>query len=89
MKTPDDIVSNPGTRMPGVERPHATAPYGDHVQLLRDIEGSLVDLTRNALRSTLISSFLDAVDLRGSIRVVSENSRFVSEIFSILSIRFI
>ena len=89
MKTPGDIVSNPGTRMPGVEMPHATAPYGDHVQLLRDIEGSLVDLTRNALRSTLISSFLDAVDLRGSIRVVSEDSRFVSEIFSILSIRFI
>jgi hypothetical protein len=89
VKTPDEIISNLDTRMPGVEMSHGTAPYGDHVRLLSDIEGPLVDLTRNALRSTLISSSLDAVDLPGSIRVVSGNPRFVSEIFSILSIRLI
>jgi|SRR5215211_2130353 len=89
MKTPDDIVSNPGTRMPGVEMPHGTAPCGDHGRLLSDIEGPLVDLTRNASRSTLIRSSLDAVDLPDSIRVVSGKPRFVSEILSILSIRLI
>ena len=89
MKTPDEIISNPDARVPDVEMPHGTAPYGDHVRLFSDIEGPLVDLTRNALRSTLISSSLDAVDLPGSIRVVSENPRFVSENFSILSIRLI
>jgi hypothetical protein len=69
--------------------PHGTAPYGDHVRLLRDIKGPLVDLTRNALRSTLISSSPNTVDRRGSIRMVSGNPRFVSENFLILSIRLI
>ena len=71
------------------EKAHGTAPYGDYVRLLSDIEGPLVDLTRNALRSTLTSGSLDAVDLPRNIRVVLGNPRFISEIFSIVGIRLI
>ena len=67
-QTPDDIVSNPGTRMPGMGRSDGSSPYGNHVRFLSNIKGPLADLTRNALWFSSIVGALDTVAIPGGIK---------------------